>query len=288
MSIFNPRSWFKKSPSKEGNVNFSSTPSGKPPDEGHLNRRPEGGVNDGETLSDIVRGIAHAASAANSIQDRQFIQQINQYFHKEEDGTLVPKVVRAKIDDNTYMEVPLISMIDPSTIGLEEMEVRMGIRLSKSDVKKNIKEFNTQNEMSRSSFNVSLTSCKPGERQDIIDVVMKFKKTDAAEGASRLVDEMNGTVQPRKYDANTKKPVELTHIFTTSKNKDEDDTKNTKNIKNGSENIGIKEDTYSNDETDELRPHDHNPDESGANSLKDDQNSDDQNNKNDPNSPDSV
>jgi len=251
MGIFNPRTWFKKKPSAEGEISTFSglIPPNKPPsgDDNHLNRRPDPGGSEGQTLSDIVRGIAHAASAANEIQDRQFIQQVNQYFHKEADGTLVPKVVRAKIDDNTYMEVPLITMIDPSTIGLEEMEVRMGIRLSKSDVKEHVQNFNDQNKVSRSSFNVSLTSCKPGERQDVIDVTMKFKKTDPAEGSSRLIDEMNGTVQPHKYTKDTAKPSEFTHVFTSS-NRIEKTVREP--IDEGDE------------DTDELKPHDHKGDES--------------------------
>lgn len=166
-----------------------------------------------QTLSDIIRGIAHAASATNEIQDQQFIKQIDHYFHKEDDGTLVAKVVRAKIDDGNYIEVPLISMIDPSTLGLEEMTVRMGIRLSKSKVKQAVDDAKNA-KVSRASFNVSLTGCKPGERQDVMDVTMVFKKTEPSEGASQLVENMNGMIQPKKYDGSTKKPNLSTNIFT--------------------------------------------------------------------------
>lgn len=240
MSLWNPLTWFrKKEAESEGTVILSELKTQK--DNAHLERRP-GISGDSQTLSDMVRGIAHAASAANEIQDQQFIKQIDYYFHKESDGTLVPKVVRAKVGDNNYIEIPLISMIDPSTLGLSEMEVRMGVKLSKSDVKKRLHDVNKDVEVSRSSFSVALTSVKPGERQDVIDITMKFSKVDPAEGSSRLVEEMNGTIHPHKYSKDTKKPDTLTHLFTRGV-------------------AGAVSDGADTD-TDDFEPHDHDPDES--------------------------
>lgn len=220
MSIFNPFTWFGKKKAKPPKGSYAAPIDGKPPSNNtHLERRPSQPSEEGQTLSDIVRGIAHAAGAANEIQDRQFIQQVNHYFHKEEDGTLVPKVVRCKIDETNYIEVPLISMIDPSTLGLEEMDVRMGVRLSRAEVKSHIHDANREKNVSRSSFNVSLTSSKPGDRQDVIDVTMKFKKTEPAEGSARLIEEMNGLAQPHKYDETTAEPSQFTNIFTSSINR---------------------------------------------------------------------
>lgn len=211
MGFWNPLTWFnnKNNSDESSDINDS-----------YFNGDDDYPNNNNQTLSDIVRGIAHAAGAANEIQDRQFIQQINHYFHKEEDGTLVPKVARARIDDNTYIEVPLISMIDPSTLGLEEMEVRMGVRLSRSEVKEHVHDANKDVKVSRCSFNVALTSAKPGDRQDVIDVTMKFKKVEPTEGSSRFIEEMNGVIQPNKYNDKPKRPNNLTNIFHT-KNCDE-------------------------------------------------------------------
>lgn len=207
MSLWNPRTWFKNSKCVDSNSSDNYNV-----DNHSNNHLKPSNSSEGQTLSDIIRGIAHAASAANEIQDQQFIKQIGHYFHREEDGTLVPKIVRAKVDDNTFIEVPLLSMIDPSTLGLEEMEVRMGVRLSRTDIKKRIHDADENVEVSRSSFSVSLTSAQPGKRQDVIDVTMKFKKIDPAEGSSRLVEEMNGTIQP-KSSGNIDKNDLKTNIF---------------------------------------------------------------------------
>jgi len=142
--------------------------------------------------------------------------------------------------DTTYIEVPLISMIDPSTLGLEEMDVRMGVRLSRSEIKKHLHDANKEKEVSRCSFNVSLTSSKPGDRQDVIDVTMKFKKTEPAEGSARLVEEMNGLVHPHKYGEDTSEPSQYTNVFTS------------RQVRASIDNGG----------SDSFEPHDHNLDDS--------------------------
>ena len=211
---WNPLTWFSGKKEPKGSIPTSFDEPPEPPDNSHLEQRPSNNNEEAQTLSDIVRGISHAAASANEIQDQQFLKQLSHFFHREEDGTLVPKVVRTKIDDETFVEAPLISLIDPSTLGLEEMEVRMGVRLSKSEVKKRVHDVNKEKQVSRCSFNVALTGATPGSRQDVIDVTMKFKKAEPVEGVNRIIEEMNGLVKPSKYDdPNIKKPDSTTHAF---------------------------------------------------------------------------
>jgi hypothetical protein len=144
----------------------------------------------GQTLSDIVRGIAHAVEAANEIGDISNLNQLQTFFTRNDDGTVTAKTVRIKIDDTHYMDVPLIGLVNPSTMELEETEVRMCVRMTNTEIKEHLHTASETMKVQRASFNVALTSVKPGESKDVIDVTMKFKKAAPQEVMARAIDEL--------------------------------------------------------------------------------------------------
>lgn len=168
------------------------------------------------TLSDIIRGIAHAAAAADEVQDQHFLKHLNRYFTQEADGSFVAKYARIKMPGGThFVDVPLISLMDPGTLHLGEMEVRMGVRMSKSEVKKAVDQAGRDVGMSRSSFQVEFTGAKPGTRQDVMDITMKFKRPESGlEGVTRIIEDLNQTITPQPLTPDTAPPKHFSEVYT--------------------------------------------------------------------------
>ena len=160
-----------------------------------------------QTLSDIIRGITHSAVSAHDIVDQQFQKTVQKYFDVDAKGVFHAKFARVAVSDTQYMDVPLITMIDPKQLQLDEMEVRLGVRLTKAQVKQAVKSAadDPDKGTTRSAFNVSLVSANPNHRHDVIDVTMKFKRADAVEATSRLNDELCSNLTPKPFtDSDTK------------------------------------------------------------------------------------
>jgi hypothetical protein len=172
---------------------------------GKKEEAPPPAAGDGQTLSDIVRGIAHAAAAANEVSDMQMLKQMRDFFTLGEDGVLEAKMVRIRLNPTTHMDVPLVSMIDPSSLSLQDMKVRMSVRLSKAEVKRQLHAANDSVEVTRASFQVGLTGAKPGARKDVIDVTMTFKRLEPVEGSARVLEELGRGIAPST--ANTPPPA---------------------------------------------------------------------------------
>ena len=168
------------------------------------------------TLSDIIRGIAHAAAAADEIQDRHFMKHLNRYFTQEADGSFTAKYARIRMPGDThYVDVPLISLMDPGTLHLGEMEVRMGVRMSKTEVKQAVDQAGRSLGVSRSSFHVEFTGAKPGERQDVMDITMKFKRPENnLEGVTRVIEDLNQTITPKPLTPETEPPKHFSDVYT--------------------------------------------------------------------------
>lgn len=153
-----------------------------------------------QTLSDVVRGMAHAASAADAIIDQQFIKQMETFFEKNEDGTLRAKMVQVELTKDRIVEVPLVTLIDPSILALDEVTIHMVVKLTESKIAKRVHSADKSVEVTRSSFGVTLTSAAPDSRSDGLRVSMKFKRITPPEGATRVIDEMAQLITPRSKE----------------------------------------------------------------------------------------
>jgi hypothetical protein len=152
----------------------------------------------GQTLSDIIRGIAHAVESANEIGDVANLNQLRTYFNPNDDGTVSAKVVRIKIDAEHYIDVPLVGLVNPGSMEMEETTIRMCVRMTSTEVKSHVHAASEDMKVQRSSFNVALTSVKPGESKDTIDVTMTFKKAEPQEVLARIIDEVSRQARVQK------------------------------------------------------------------------------------------
>lgn len=159
---------------------------------------------DAQTLSDIIRGAAHAVAAADEVQDKSFLAQLHRYFeYDEQTNTHTPKYARVLLPGGThYVDLPLITLMDPGTLGLNEVEIDLAVRTTKSRLKQAADHAGVG--VDRSSFEVGFTGSKPGTRHDVIQVKLKFKRPEhPKEGPQRLLEELNGTVKPQPLDGDT-------------------------------------------------------------------------------------
>lgn len=153
-------------------------------------------------LTDITRGMQHAASTTTAMLGEQFLHLINQYFDKEKDGTLRAKMVRVELSPGNMVNVPLISLVQPSAIVLKKLRIRMSIRIEEAEIKAAQKELMGNSEATRLSFKVSMSPRTGilGRRSDVTDIEMVFEGTDAPEGIMRLIEQHTNQIEPRKEE----------------------------------------------------------------------------------------
>lgn len=120
------------------------------------------------------------------------IELLGRYF--DENGVPVKK--RIWVDDKTAIDVPLISIVNPSTVNIKEVEMDFHVNILDVDLKTKAaqKGFNTgdkdidsDNRLKRSKLEVSFDGRNDNSS---MHVKIKFEATPIPEGLSRIVDEL--------------------------------------------------------------------------------------------------
>ena len=149
-----------------------------------------------QTLSDLIRGLQHSVNAAMEMIETRNIELLGRYFTEEG----VPLKKRIWVDDKTAVDVPLISIVNPSTVNIKEVEMDFHVNVLDVDLKKKIAQggFNTgdkevafDNNLKRSKLEVSFDGKND---QSSMHVKIKFEATPIPEGLSRIVDEYDKTI----------------------------------------------------------------------------------------------
>jgi len=147
----------------------------------------------GSTLSSIARGMQYAVNSTQEIMEDHYARVFNKYFDK--DGN--PKIVKFNISPEQVIQAPLIALVPLNSLVLEEMVVEMSIEVTDTTSKK-VGAKTEDIDLDRTSFNVSFASGKriggntdgdAKQRDNTIDIMMKFKRGDPPEGVSRVLDE---------------------------------------------------------------------------------------------------
>lgn len=159
---------------------------------GWRKKKPEDHPASSHTLPDFVRGIQHAVNTATLMFEQNAEAFLDR--HLKDDGS--PEVQVVKIPNSKYvLIVPTMSTSRPPDMILEEMEVRMCVRVDKTDVKHGHPHGDP--DVTRSSFQVSLAAGKTGAKSsNEIDLVMKFKRGDPPEGVARIIENFVNSITP--------------------------------------------------------------------------------------------
>lgn len=157
------------------------------------------GMKEGEgkqTLSDLTRGIQHAVNTAEEILEQHYLRMLGRYFNEDNS----PRMARIKVPPASVIEVPLLALVTPTALKLDEMVLDMTLRIDETEVKRF--PGRAGRVVERSSFKISVGS---GTREDgspreknQIDIRMTFKSGDVPEGVSRIMEEFTKSILPKK------------------------------------------------------------------------------------------
>ena len=149
--------------------------------------------NTGQTLTDIAMGVQFSVNAAQDVVEKFYIGLLDRYFDEENN----PVTMAMNISDGVTIDVPLITLVTPTGLELEELEVDMSLRVDGVATKQEVTK--AGDEVNRASFDISFSNGtnKPGKDPNMIDLKMKFKKGDAPEGIQRIIESFTSNVIPK-------------------------------------------------------------------------------------------
>ncbi|MDR0954004.1 MAG: DUF2589 domain-containing protein [Rikenellaceae bacterium] len=153
-----------------------------------------------QSFSDLIRGLQHSVSTAMEMIEVRNIELLGRYF--DEDGNATTR--RLHIDDNRVVDIPIISIVNPSAINIKEVEMAFEVQIDSSGVKRKAEQpgfmvddkphpFN--NHIDRSSLQVSFGGKK---NLSTMNVKIKFESTPIPEGLSRIIDEYDKTITSKE------------------------------------------------------------------------------------------
>ncbi len=160
-----------------------------------------------QKLTDITRGLQNAAAETNALVADQFIRILSQYFDHLEDGTLKAKMVRVQLDDRHYSLVPLVSLAAPSGLALDQMRVKLSIRLEDAEEERvnllrrdRAAGGDEEGDISRSQFRVSLSPRSKGKGKgrpsDHVEIELKFKSLETPKSIQRVIETYTNMIEP--------------------------------------------------------------------------------------------
>jgi hypothetical protein len=166
---------------------------------GWRKKKPSSEPQHAHTLPDFVRGIQHAVNSAMMMYEQNAAAFLDR--HLKDDGS--PEIQVVKIPNSKHvLIVPTMAATHPPDLMLEEIEVRMSIRVDKTEMKPAHPDGTA--DLTRSSFQVSLCGTgnggSGGKESNVIDLVMKFKRGHPPEGVSRIMEEFVRSIQPIPED----------------------------------------------------------------------------------------
>lgn len=179
-------------PTDSGTSSGSTGSDGKNPDQTLANI---------STLSDVARGMQHVVNATQEVLEQHYIRMLDRFL--EPDGSA--RTMSVKLKGPYRLDVPLITLLNPPSLALDEMQVQMSVRIDSESVKTFPPPAGASGTMSRSSFMVTMapmpdasgTAGPESHRpSNIIDITMKFKAGDRPEGVTRIINEFVAMMIP--------------------------------------------------------------------------------------------
>ncbi len=155
--------------------------------------------NASQTLSDLIRGLQHSVNTAMEMIETRNVELLGRYFSA--DGT--PLSRRLNIDEHTAVDVPIISIVNPSTINIKEVEMDFSVQIVSSEIRRKEAqdgfragkdETKFYSGLKRSNLEISFDGKKDNASR--MQVHVKFESKPIPEGLSRIIDEYDKTISP--------------------------------------------------------------------------------------------
>jgi hypothetical protein len=152
-----------------------------------------------QNLTDITRGMHHAAASTAAMLAQQYLRVIDQFFDVEEDGVMTAKMVKVIVDAQHYMMVPLISLVSPKGLALERMEVEMSVKIDEAELKMATDDCDNS-KATRASFKVTMSPRSnvqgASRSSELTDIKMIFTAGEPPEGVNRIIEEYTSMIRP--------------------------------------------------------------------------------------------
>lgn len=158
-----------------------------------------------QTLADIARGMQHAVNSTQHLVESHYARMLERYFEdgpegQKGKGKAITKVILLP-NGKQELEIPLISLIPPAGLQLDELEVEMSVRIDGVE-RKQVDPVNdpTHPEVTRTSFQISFAHRVQGAEErntSTVDIRMKFKAGDPPEAVSRILEQFTNSILPR-------------------------------------------------------------------------------------------
>lgn len=152
-----------------------------------------------QLLTDITKGLQYAASSTHKMCVQHHLSMLGQFFDNDSEGNLTPKTIKLELGPENKLNVPMISLMAPTSLTLDKMKVSLAVELENNDTDSLEQAIGGLNSAETgSSFNVRINSSKNNNETNSnemkIDLV--FKSIDPPEGLQRIVEEYSKLIQP--------------------------------------------------------------------------------------------
>ena len=154
--------------------------------------------NASQTLSDLIRGLQHSVNTAMEMIETRNIELLGRYFTR--DGTPVKR--RIYINEDTGIDVPLISIVNPSTVNIKEVEMDFDVQVLDADLrqkqpqegfKSGTRDVSLDTRVKRSNLEISFEGKKERNR---MHVRIRFESAPVPEGLTRIISEYDKMIDP--------------------------------------------------------------------------------------------
>jgi hypothetical protein len=162
----------------------------------------------GQLLTDITKGLQYAASSTHKMCVQHHLSMLGQFFDDDDEGNLLPKIVKLDLGPDHKLNVPMISLMSPTSLTLDKMKVSLAVELennSTDSLNESIGGLNSSE--TGSSFKVRINTSKekndPNAKE--MKIELTFKSIAPPEGLQRIIEEYSQLIQPLSKDINEEK-----------------------------------------------------------------------------------
>lgn len=192
----------KPPPAHPGGAGDGSLPPGPPPEQNDDADSPLSF--NGVSLSDITRGLQHAAAAANVVVAHQYAQLLDQFFDRQPDGVLTPKLMMMETANGGQLQVPLVALVTPRGMAMEKMRIELAVRSDQVHPIDESHQFDGGSHR-RGRFAISMAPRRAEGEEDarersLMDITIDFIALEPPEGLMRLIDEYTNSIVPLRPD----------------------------------------------------------------------------------------
>lgn len=86
--------------------------------------------NSSQTFADLVRGLQHSVNAAMEMLEARNIELLGRYFDQK--GNALTR--RLRIGEDTAIDIPIISKVNPSAMNIKEVEMEFDIQIIRPNI----------------------------------------------------------------------------------------------------------------------------------------------------------